>query len=109
MDGQRVLLFSYGSGLAASMFTLRFNLSGDSQQNELDRMIKICRRNKERLKERICKTPREYKDAIQRRINQIQTVGKHTPLAGTDVLFPNTYYIKEIDDECRRHYDLFST
>jgi 3-hydroxy-3-methylglutaryl CoA synthase len=102
------MMFSYGSGLAASMFSLRFSLSSDSQREELKKMIEVCQRNKERLKERVCKTPLDYKNAIQRRSNQIDTVGKHKPLATTDALFPNTYYIREIDSECRRFYDLFS-
>ncbi|KAI6190065.1 hypothetical protein M3Y97_00076400 [Aphelenchoides bicaudatus] len=108
MNGQRVLLFSYGSGLASSMFSLRFELTTIDQQNELDKMRKVCIQSKQRLDQRDCKSPLDYKNAIRRRIEQIQTVGEYKPSAKTDVLFPNTYYIEEIDEACRRKYDLFS-
>lgn len=69
-------------------------------------MCRQSRLNKERLNERTLKTPLDYKSAIQRRIELIESIGKYEPKAGSDVLFPNTYYVKEIDSERRQHYEL---
>lgn len=108
MDGERILLFSYGSGLASSLFTLRFNLSTDVQQKEMAKMCQISKENKKRLDQRTLKTPQDYRSAIERRIKQIGTVGEYKPQATTDTLFPQTFFIKEIDSECRRSYAQFN-
>lgn len=104
MNGRRVLLFSYGSGLASSLYTLRFNLDNEQHQNELNKMCHISNQNKSRLDQRIRKTPADYRSAIDHRIRQIGTVGKYAPQAEIDALFPSTFYIQEIDGECRRLY-----
>jgi hydroxymethylglutaryl-CoA synthase len=104
MNDERILLFSYGSGLASSMFSLRFNLSTDLQQNDLEKMCQISRENKKRLDQRTRKTPADYRSAVDRRSQQIAKVGEYTPQANTQCLFPNTFYLKEIDEACRRTY-----
>ncbi|KAI6213475.1 hypothetical protein M3Y94_00155000 [Aphelenchoides besseyi] len=103
---KRLLLFSYGSGVASSMFSMHFDVQG-GRGDQLLKMRKIAVEARDRLDERIVVTPEEYTEAIQRREVQLHD-GKYKPEKREVELFPHSWYLKEITDELQRVYEQHS-
>ncbi|CAF0984553.1 unnamed protein product [Adineta steineri] len=104
--GRRILLFSYGSGLASSMYSVvcrkvhecRFTLA------QLQRSIL---RAKLRLDhERMEVTP-DIMDKILQEREQTQHKVPFTPKQPNEMLKSGDMYLKSIDDSYRRYYDKF--
>lgn len=93
---KRLLMFSYGSGLAASMWSMRIRDSVSEIREKSD-----VRR---RLEARTVVRPEEYCAAMDLRQ---ESFGKpsYTPVSGLEHLPPNTFYLREVDELWRRHYD----
>mmetsp|Transcript_30667 Transcript_30667/g.85908 ORF Transcript_30667/g.85908 Transcript_30667/m.85908 type:complete len:442 (+) Transcript_30667:76-1401(+) len=87
-------LFSYGSGLAASMFGLhaRGDVSEMARRMDVDTL----------LAQRVAASPQEFEDALSRR-EQTHHLVPFTPPGPADVL-PGTYYLESVDDVGRRTY-----
>lgn len=96
---KRLLMFSYGSGLVASMWSMRIRQSVAEIREQSD-VIK-------RLNSRVEVTPEQYSAAMDLRRD---TFGKpdYTPVSPIDHLNPNTFYLKHVDELWRRSYDLTS-
>jgi len=90
--GQRALMFSYGSGLAASMFSLRFEGSVEEQRQKCDLV--------RRLDARIEATPEEFTETLKRReqSNSLDLSAIENTIA------PGTFYLNGIDKLQRREY-----
>jgi hydroxymethylglutaryl-CoA synthase len=93
--GKRVLLFSYGSGLTATLFSLKVN---SSIQHIADRIGL-----QKRLQERIASDPADYSVTMDLRA-QRHLEKSYKPTDSIDPLFPGTYYLTEIDEKMRRKY-----
>ncbi|ODV93876.1 hypothetical protein PACTADRAFT_51624 [Pachysolen tannophilus NRRL Y-2460] len=96
VQGKRIGAFSYGSGLAASIFS--FKIVGDIEPilNTLDL--------KKKLASRFEKTPKEYEEAIDLR-EKIHLQKNFKPSGSIENLKEGTYYLVSIDDKFRRIYE----
>nr|QFU80951.1 HGMS [Eotetranychus kankitus] len=100
--GKRILLFSYGSGMAASMFCLQ--ISPDSTANSpLDKLYKGISEVPILLKQRTKITPQEFVETLKLR-EETHHLCPYTPKGPIDNLFPGTYYLDKIDNLFRREY-----
>lgn len=95
LQGKRVGLFSYGSGLAASLFSCK--VIGD-----LSKMVSVLDLDN-KLKDRKTESPEDYEKAIHLR-EQAHLKKDFTPQGSIDELKPGTYYLEKIDDRFRRSY-----
>ncbi|CAI6551031.1 CFF_HP2_G0034790.mRNA.1.CDS.1 [Saccharomyces cerevisiae] len=97
LQGKRVGLFSYGSGLAASLYSCK--IVGDVQHiiKELDITNKLAKR--------ITETPKDYEAAIELRENA-HLKKNFKPQGSIEHLQSGVYYLTNIDDKFRRSYDV---
>ena len=93
--GKRVLLFSYGSGLTASLFSVKIN---SSIQHIADKIALS-----QRLQERLLVDPADYTKTMDLRA-QRHLEKSYTPTDNIDQLFPGTYYLTQLDEKMRRLY-----
>ncbi|KAJ8105867.1 hypothetical protein ONZ43_g7254 [Nemania bipapillata] len=95
--GKRIGLFSYGSGIASTLFTIR--VVGDVQPivKAIDLMA--------RLEKRRVTGPEEYEAACALR-EKAYGASDYTPKGDVDSLFPGTYYLEKIDEMYRRSYSI---
>lgn len=94
---KRVAIFSYGSGLASSMFSCK--VVGDVSTI----VEKLNLHN--RLDARRTVAPQEYDDMCILR-ERAHLKKSYTPVGSTDNLVPGTYYLTEVDDMFRRKYEI---
>eukprot|EP01125_Pyxidicula_operculata_P006161 TRINITY_DN2147_c0_g1_i1.p1 TRINITY_DN2147_c0_g1~~TRINITY_DN2147_c0_g1_i1.p1 ORF type:complete len:455 (-),score=95.00 TRINITY_DN2147_c0_g1_i1:58-1422(-) len=93
--GKRVVLFSYGSGMAATMFSVVVRKSVD--------FIKKTSRVSQRLTERRFVDPKVFAQTLDLREKRV-TECKYVPEGSLDDLFPGTFYLEKIDEKYRRYY-----
>jgi hydroxymethylglutaryl-CoA synthase len=117
LQGKRIGMFSYGSGLASSMFSFKVNGSVENMAKQLD----IANR----LESRRVVAPEVYDEVsflerllvlfVSTRLISFQMCNlrekahlqkSYTPTGKTDGLFPGTYYLSNIDDMFRRTYEI---
>ncbi|CAI7569512.1 unnamed protein product [Penicillium viridicatum] len=96
LQNKRIGMFSYGSGLASTMFSFRVkgDTSGIAQQLRLH----------ERLEARIAVSPEIYHDIRNLREKSYQQKS-YTPVGSIDSLAPSTYYLVHVDELFRRSYE----
>lgn len=99
LAGKRVLMFSYGSGLASSMFSFRV----DSNSSERLARIASALNVSERLSNRIESSPEVFADMMLHR-EKLHKIDAFQPIGSTEDLFPGTFYLTHKDDICRRYY-----
>jgi hydroxymethylglutaryl-CoA synthase len=92
---QRILMFSYGSGLAASMFSIRVRESLNSFRQKTN--------IKARLAQRTAIDPTVFTQVLALR-EKTHSAANYTPVGNTAPLFPGTYRIAGIDKLKRRSY-----
>ncbi|CAD6211926.1 GSCOCG00003902001-RA-CDS [Cotesia congregata] len=100
--GKRIGVFSYGSGLASSMYSLTF---GNDKAAE-EQLRKICNNLdyiKVQLDARKLITPEEYTEILAMREKNCHTA-PYEATASIDPMFPGTYYLVKIDQMHRRSY-----
>eukprot|EP00357_Protocruzia_adherens_P030628 CAMPEP_0115046288 /NCGR_PEP_ID=MMETSP0216-20121206/48662_1 /TAXON_ID=223996 /ORGANISM="Protocruzia adherens, Strain Boccale" /LENGTH=1286 /DNA_ID=CAMNT_0002429345 /DNA_START=2875 /DNA_END=6735 /DNA_ORIENTATION=+ len=91
----RIALFSYGSGLASSMFTV-------SVQGDLSEMIQKIDLHR-RLDARICQSPEEYSRRMANRQDRYHG-NNFITTDSLEELAPGTFYLDRIDERWRRFY-----
>lgn len=93
--GKRILMYSFGSGFASSMFSMRVSAPVD----------KICRglRLRERLDDRVVVEPAKYEATLTRREKDYCRFD-YEPEEEVDNLFPGTFYLKAVLREGEREY-----
>jgi len=93
--GKRVFMFSYGSGLASTLFsfTVRSSLKPIVARIDL----------KNRLAQRVQVPPAEFVQTLQLRETR-HGAKDYTPSDNIDKLFPGTYFLTKIDGKLRRFY-----
>ncbi|KAJ5819147.1 Hydroxymethylglutaryl-CoA synthase [Penicillium riverlandense] len=92
---KRIGVFSFGSGLASTMFSLR--VVGDVQA--IKQKIDLHTR----LAERVRVSPEVYGEMCQLREKAYQQKD-YTPVGDIDTLVPGTYYLVQVDELFRRKY-----
>ncbi|KAL1993643.1 hypothetical protein VTN49DRAFT_2312 [Thermomyces lanuginosus] len=94
---KRVAVFSYGSGLASSIYSLK--IVGDVS----DIAKKLDLHN--RLNARRVVSPQEYDDMCLLR-EHAHLKKNFTPKGNVETIAPGTYYLTEVDDMFRRKYEI---
>ncbi|KAI0565061.1 Hydroxymethylglutaryl-coenzyme A synthase [Gracilaria domingensis] len=94
--GKRVLLYSFGSGFASSMFSLRVTAPVDK--------LFLGRDLKERLEDRIVAEAEDYIRTLKERESNYGRFG-YVPQANIEDLFPGTWYLRGVQPEGERSYD----
>ena len=94
--GKNVLMFSYGSGLASTLFSL--TVVGDTS------VIAEKADLKNRLAQRVFKTPEEFTETLLKREHRYNQKGYSPSGNPEEDLFPGTYYLQENDEHGRRKY-----
>jgi len=92
---KRVLMFSYGSGLAASMFSVKVRKPVHH--------IKHALNLQQRLGDRVALEPEIYHDTVDQR-EKDYTKFDYEPDSSVEHYFPGTYYLDKVDELHRRSY-----
>ncbi|GAA5801336.1 hydroxymethylglutaryl-CoA synthase [Helicostylum pulchrum] len=92
---KRIMLYSYGSGLAASMISFRVRSSTDEIKSKLNL--------RQRLDERTHSKPEDFAEAMKIRENTHNACDM-IPTGDLENIATGTYYIEKIDDKWRRFY-----
>lgn len=101
--GKKFALFSYGSGLASTMYSI--NICKDmSAGSKLERLITSLHDTVSMLDKRKCVEPKVFTDLMDVRTKNYHTA-PYEPSGSIDDLFPGTYYLVRIDEQRRRTYD----
>lgn len=95
LAGKRVSLFSYGSGLASSLYSLQVKGDISTIVKNLDL--------KNQLDNRTTVTPTDYEAALVLR-EKAHLAKNFTPTGSIDHLRPGTYYLTEVNDMYQRKY-----
>ncbi|KAF2733100.1 hydroxymethylglutaryl-CoA synthase [Polyplosphaeria fusca] len=95
IQGKRIGIFAYGSGLASSMFSVKVNGSIEDIQQKLD----IHRR----LDARRTVPPQVYDEMCALR-ERAHLKSDYTPSGNAETIFPGTYYLTGVDSMFRRTY-----
>eukprot|EP01135_Chromosphaera_perkinsii_P007120 Nk52_evm3s704 gene=Nk52_evmTU3s704 len=98
LNGKRILMFSYGSGLASSMFSLRCK--------DTTSIHNVLKGVNERLAARKTVKAEEFDSTMALR-EQKHNLCNYKPSAKSELLFPGTFYIKNIDEKFRREYSRY--
>ncbi|KAJ5760972.1 hypothetical protein N7520_008128 [Penicillium odoratum] len=96
-EPKRIGLFSYGSGLASSLFSAKIVGDVSAMVEKLDL--------KNRLEARNVLAPAAYDDLCKLR-EHAHLQKNFKPSGSTETLQPGTYYLTEIDDMFRRKYEI---
>ncbi|MCJ1333988.1 3-hydroxy-3-methylglutaryl coenzyme A synthase [Thelotrema lepadinum] len=97
LKGKRIGIFSYGSGLASSLFSLK--VKGDVS----DIVGKVDLQK--RLDERRTVAPEVYDEMCHLR-EQAHLKKGYSPKGKIEDIVPGTYYLTEVDDMFRRKYEV---
>jgi len=100
LRGNRVCLFSYGSGLQASMYSIRI-ASGNSES--LKKLLDGISTVHKRLTSREKVDPAAFSKTMLLR-EHVHHKAPYVPIGDVNVLFDGTYYIESIDEMHRRKY-----
>ncbi|KAL0273315.1 UNVERIFIED_CONTAM: hypothetical protein PYX00_006013 [Menopon gallinae] len=99
--GARLGLFSYGSGLASSFFSIKIT---DDRTYKLRNLVSSLTPLKKRLEGRCKVSPEEFEKILLTREEMSHTV-PWVPKSSTQNFYPGTYYLVEIDSKHRRIYN----
>jgi hydroxymethylglutaryl-CoA synthase len=103
LAGKRIVLFSYGSGLASSMYSLRVTADHTSG-SALNRLLAGVADVHQRLDARLKVEPAEFARIMKLR-EDTHHCAPYTPVSCTKTLFPATWYLVHIDEKHRRKYN----
>ncbi|KAK9809077.1 hypothetical protein WJX72_009054 [[Myrmecia] bisecta] len=102
LAGRRILMFSYGSGIAAGMFIIRarevpgkFGLANIQAKGDLEA----------RLAARTSVQPAQFVSTLHTLEQRYSTCG-YQPAASPTPLLPGTYFLRAVDDQYRRSYGM---
>ncbi|KAF2678364.1 hydroxymethylglutaryl-CoA synthase [Lentithecium fluviatile CBS 122367] len=96
-SGKRIGIFSYGSGLASSLFSMTIRGSLTEMQKQLDINARLEARRT---------VPPETFDEMCNLRERAHLKKNYTPEGSVEHLFPGTYYLTGIDDMFRRTYEV---
>lgn len=97
LQGKRLGIFSYGSGLAASLFSMK--VVGDV--SEMKSKLNL----RQRLEQRKVVSPETYESFCDMRHNA-HLKKDYKPVGSVNDIVAGTYYLTSVDDMYRRFYDV---
>ncbi|KAK9504119.1 hypothetical protein O3M35_010525 [Rhynocoris fuscipes] len=100
LSGQRIGLFSYGSGLASSMFSIKIRAG-----QKLNNLVSSLEYLNENLNKRLKVDPIEFSKLMEIR-EENHNNAPYIPVGNVDWLYPGTWYLVDIDDKFRRKYNI---
>ncbi|CAB0031284.1 unnamed protein product [Trichogramma brassicae] len=103
LAGNKIGVFSYGSGLASSMYSITVT-SDLSQDSQLRKLVTNLSYVKTQLEARQQVHPEEYTKVLSLREKNCHTV-PYEPQGSIDNMFPGTYYLVKVDEMYRRTYE----
>lgn len=102
LANKRLLLFSYGSGLAASMFSVR--ISGDTSDNSaLSRLVQGVSDIPHRLEQRTSVAASQFEETLNLR-EKTHNRAPYEPSGDISLLSPGTYYLTDVSQKHHRAY-----
>lgn len=103
LSNKRVVLFSYGSGLAAAMFSI--HVSKETHPNSaLATLVNSLQDIPLRLSERREVDPSDFVAILSRR-EETHHIKNFSPNGSVADLFPGTFYLTHVDNKFRRSYE----
>ncbi|GCC20261.1 hypothetical protein chiPu_0018839 [Chiloscyllium punctatum] len=102
LAGQRIGLFSYGSGFAATLYSLRVTQDA-TPGSALDKLVSSLSDLQARLDSRKKVSPEVFATSMKLR-EETHHLANHQPQSAVDDLFPGTWYLTRVDDKHRRDY-----
>ncbi|KAK4542157.1 hypothetical protein LTR36_007004 [Oleoguttula mirabilis] len=97
IQGKRLGIFSYGSGLASSMFSIKVNGSTEEMRSKIDLH--------KRLEDRRTVAPEVYDEMCNMR-ERAHLQKDYKPKGSPETIVPGTYYLTNVDDMFRRAYEI---
>ncbi|KAK0382910.1 hypothetical protein NLU13_8826 [Sarocladium strictum] len=97
LEGKRIGLFSYGSGLASSFTSFRINGSVENIAKVLDLPARLAARRA---------VPPEVYDSMCDLRKQAHLQKNYTPKGDISGIVPGTYYLEKVDDMFKREYSV---
>ena len=94
---KRLIMFSYGSGLASTIYVLKIN--NDMYKNIIKRNMDIYNLFNDRIK----LNPYQYELILVNK-EKLYLTNNYIPTGKIEDLFPNTYYLTKVDEKWRRFY-----
>lgn len=102
LAGNKIGIFSYGSGLCSSMYSL--TVTRDTREgSDLSKLVTALSYVKSQLERRHRVSPEDYTRVLASREQNCHVV-PFIPESSTDDMFPGTYYLTEVDEKYRRTY-----
>ncbi|KAM6985736.1 hydroxymethylglutaryl-CoA synthase, cytoplasmic [Aplochiton taeniatus] len=102
LAGQRIGVFSYGSGFAASLYSLRVTQDA-TPGSALDKLVSSLMDLKARLDSRRKVSPDVFADNMKLR-EETHHIAPYAPQGSVEELFPGTWYLSRVDEKHRREY-----
>ena len=102
LAGTKVGVFSYGSGLCSTLYSLTVTKEIGEGSN-LKKIISVLSHIKPDLEARRKVSPTDYTKVLDWREQNCHTV-PFSPQSSTANMFPGTYYLEKVDDKYRRTY-----
>ncbi|ODN05280.1 Hydroxymethylglutaryl-CoA synthase 1 [Orchesella cincta] len=99
LRGNRICMFSYGSGLQASMFSFRVSGTSDKLSALLNGLSGVS----ERLNSRVKVDPSDFAKTMMVR-EETHHKAPYVPVGSIDDMLNGTYYLESVDDMHRRQY-----
>lgn len=104
LAGKKVALFSYGSGLASSLYSISLSNNISHLRTVTDKLAHL----KPLLDQRQKVAPAEFTRLMEVREHNNHKA-PYVPSGRTDALFPGTFYLKSVDEMHRRVYERIPT
>ncbi|XP_057674758.1 hydroxymethylglutaryl-CoA synthase, cytoplasmic isoform X2 [Corythoichthys intestinalis] len=102
LAGQRIGVFSYGSGFAATLYSLRVS-QDHTPGSALDKLISSMSDLKVRLESRRKVSPDVFSENMKLR-EETHHLASYVPRGCVEDLFPGTWYLTRVDEKHRREY-----
>lgn len=99
--GKRVVLFSYGSGFASSMFSVKVCSQMDDKLRAIYESLADLT---ERIESRRKVEPESFEKIMKLR-EETHHLAPYKPVGNITDLFPGTFYLEEVDEKHRRKYE----
>lgn len=102
LAGSRIGVFSYGSGLCASMYSIK--VTKDIHEGSgLEKILSALSYVKKQLNSRRRVSPADFTKVLELREQNCHTV-PFVPQSDVANMFPGTYYLVQVDEKYRRTY-----
>ena len=94
---KRILMFSYGSGCAASMFSLKVKSELEIKQRNFDLL--------EKLSNRIKISPNKFEEMMIYK-EKLYLSKNYIPIYPLEEIRESTFYLEKVDNNWRRYYKI---